>query len=421
LTGLPGGTYREFMPTHGIARLVPLGVALLISWPNVVAQSANWPNFRGPNHDGVTADGDWISDWKSGAPKVNWRADVGAGFSSVAVVDGRVFTMGNRSQVDYVYALEEKSGKVLWNYSYPCTSDDVSNKRGPRATPTVAALRVFTLSHMGHLLCLDYNSGTLIWSRHLVDDLGGNRPLWGYSGSPVVIGDRVIVETGNRKNNASVVALNVANGRVVWSSGSDDAGYSTPTPFKIGDYDGVAVFSGESISGRLVSDGRIVFRSLWRTRDGVNAASPLIWEDKVLVTSGYNSGASLIRSGNNYARAIWSNRLLRSEMSSPVRIGSHVYGFDDGELRCVDLVNGAVKWRSNAYGKGALIAAGGKLIVQAERGALAIVEATPWRMKELGRFPVVNAVDCWTQPVLANGAIYARGGGRLVSVNVGSR
>ena len=408
------------MLLRGIVRFLVCGVALAGPVNPAWAQSLNWPGFRGPNHSGVTDDANWIADWKAAAPKVNWRADVGRGFSSVAVVDGRVFTMGNRAEVDYVYALEEKSGKVLWNYSYPCTSDDVSNKRGPRATPTVAALRVFTLSHMGHLLCLDYNTGRLIWSRHLVDDLGGNRPIWGYSGSPLVIGDRVIVETGNRKN-ASVVALNAANGRVVWASGNDDAGYSTPTPFKVGDYEGVAVFSGESISGRMVADGRILFRSQWRTRDGVNSATPVIWEDKVLVTSGYNSGAALIRFGNNYARALWSNRLLRSEMSSPVRIGSHVYGFDDAELRCIDLVNGAVKWRSNAYGKGALTAAGGRLIVQGERGLLAVVEASPWQLKELGRFAVLNVADCWTQPVLSNGAIYARGGGTLVSVNVGSR
>jgi outer membrane protein assembly factor BamB len=422
LTKIGAGVYRPFMPASR-SRFLALSLLTvsLISFPRpLIAQQFNWPNLRGPAHNGVSGEGDWNWNWKVAAPKVKWRVDLGLGYSAVAVVDGRVFTMGNTKAVDYIYALEEKSGRVLWNYSYPCTSDDISNRRGPRATPTVAGLRVFTLSHMGHLLCLDYNSGRLIWSRTLMKDLGGNRPLWGYSASPLVVGSLVIVETGNRKN-ASVVALNAENGRTVWASGTDDAGYSTPVPFQMGDLGGVAVLSGESISGRLVNNGRILFRSQWRTRDGINVASPLIWEDKVFVTSGYNSGAALNRFGNNYFQALWSNRYFRSEMSSPVLIDGHVYGFDDSELRCVDIVNGVVKWRSNLYGKGALMAAGKRLVVQAENGPLAVVEATPWQFKELARLPIASAKECWTQPVLSNGTIYARVGGSLVAVDVSTK
>lgn len=378
----------------------------------------DWPNYRGPNYDGVSRETDFYWEWNIRKPKLLWQANVGVGFSSVAVSLGKVFTMGNFKDTDHVMAFDEAKGNLLWRYTYPCTAADLSNRPGPRATPTIVGDQVYTLSKLGHLLCLNFDTGHLVWSKHLVSDLGGQLPGWGFSSSPLVLGNLVIVETGNTKGR-SVVALNRLTGNFVWGSGTDRPGYSSPAPFKIGDYDCVAVFSGQSISGRQLSNGRLVWRQPWKTQDDVNAASPIIWENKVFVSSGYNSGCALIRFGNNYVKPIWSNRYMRNKHGSSVLIGSHLYGFDERELRCMDVVTGAVNWRSNLYGAGALTAAGDKLIVQAETGLLAVVKASPWRFQELSRVQATAGKEIWTPPVLANGAIFVRNKGTLLTIDAG--
>lgn len=381
---------------------------------------ADWPNWRGPNHDGVSPESEWLWNWNQVKPKVLWRAQVGFGYSSVAVSTGKVFTMGNVKGSDQILAFDENTGRQVWRYSYPCISVDLDSYPGPRSTPTVAGDQVYTLSRVGHLLCLNFDSGRLQWSKNLQSDFKGNLPVWGYSGSPLAVGNLLIVETGNLKG-GSVIALNRMTGERVWASGNDRPGYSSPVPFQYGASTGVAVFSGQSISGRLLNNGRLIWRYNWKTTDDVHAATPIIWDDKVFISSGYNSGSSLIRFGNNYARPIWSSRYMRNRQSTSVRLESHIYGFDEGELRCMDIVNGAVKWRTKNYGVGSLMLGGDKLIVQAENGVLAVVEASPWQFRELGRVQAFRDTKCWTQPVLANGAIYARHQGSLIAINVGGR
>ena len=394
-------------------------VFLLFSPPDIAAQPYDWPQWRGAKRDGTTIESNWNWNWKVLPPKVKWRASVGLGYSSMAVSVGKVFTMGNVNDVDHVYALNEGNGKVLWTYTYPCPGADADNYRGPRSTPAVDGERVYTLSRVGHLLCINVDSGQLVWSKSLTRDFAGRMPLWGYSGSPLIAGNLLIVENGAYQNNRSVIALNKSNGRLVWASGSDRPGYSSPVPCRIGDVPMVAVFSAQSISGRLLSNGRQVWRYNWKTADDVSAATPIIWEDKVFISSGYNSGCSLVQFGNNYARPVWSNRYMRNHFSSCVLVKSHLYGFDENELRCMDITNGRIKWRTTVYGKGSLIAADDKLIVQAFNGMNAVVEANPWQFKELGRIQILNGKGAWTAPVLANQLLLVRYQSQLVALNIG--
>lgn len=383
-----------------------------------LAHADDWPNWRGLNHDGISQEANFHWDWNRVPPKELWRAPVGLGYSSVAVGTRKVFTMGNVNDTDQILAFNEANGNLVWRYAYPCAAMALDTYRGPRSTPAIAGDQVYTISRLGHLLCLNFDTGQLQWRRDLRGDFKGNLPLWGYSGSPLVMGNLLIVETGNAQGR-SVVALNRMNGKLVWANGSDRPGYSTPVPFKIADYEGVAVFSGQSITGRMLSNGRAIWRQKWTTRDEVQVATPIIFEDKVFVSSGYNSGCALIRFGNNFSGAIWSNRYMRNKHSTCVLIKSHLYGFDEKELCCMDIVNGRVKWRSRKYGSGSLIAAGDKLIVQAENGVIAVVEASPWRFKELGRVQLFRSNQCWTAPVLANGRLFIRNKDTLIALNVG--
>jgi len=382
------------------------------------AQPYDWPQWRGPNRDGKSIESKWNANWKALPPKVKWRANVGQGYSSMAVSVGKVFTLGNENDVDRVTALSEGNGKVLWTYTYPCSATDADNYRGPRSTPTVDGDYVYTLSRLGHLLCINVDSGKLLWSKNLVRDFNGAMSLWGYACSPLIAGSLLIVENGNTAGR-SVIALNKTNGQLVWANGNDRAGYSSPVSCRIGDTPMVAVFSAQSVSGRLLSNGRVVWRYNWKTTDDVSAATPIVWEDKVFISSGYNSGCALIHVGNNFARRIWSNRYMRNHFSSCVLVDSHLYGFDENELRCMDITTGNVKWRTNTYGKGTLIAADGKLIIQAYNGMNAVVEANPWNFKELGRVQVLNGKGAWTAPVLANQLLFVRYQTQLIALNVG--
>jgi outer membrane protein assembly factor BamB len=405
-------------PCLPLFRVTPFWLSLtalvLLAGP---ARSLDWPSWRGPNHDGHSKETEFHWAWNQRAPKVLWRATIGYGYSSVAVSTGKVFTMGNVNGTDQVLAFDVATGRQAWRYTYPCMAVDLDRYPGPRCTPTVAGDQVYTVSRLGHLLCINFDTGQLRWSRDIRNDYKGLLPIWGYCGSPLVQGNLLIVETGNLKGR-SVVALNRLNGNLVWANGTDRTGYSSPVPFMVGDQQGVAVFSGQSITGRLLSNGTPIWRQKWKTTDDVQPASPIIFEDKVFVSSGYNSGCSLFRFGNNFSQTIWSNRYMRNRQSSSVLVNSHIYGFDENELRCMDIVNGAIKWRSRNYGVGSLMAAGDKLIVQAEDGQVAVVQASPWQYKELGRMKAFNDKQCWTQPVVANKTLYVRNKGNLIAYDV---
>lgn len=383
-----------------------------------VAHGLDWPQWRGPGRTGVSTETNWVSEWGKQRLEVFWRANVGAGFSSVATSEGRVYTMGNIRETDTVYCFAEKTGQLLWRYNYPCSATYLDTYRGPRATPTVDGTRVYTLSRLGHLLCLNANTGALIWTKHLVDDFGGRHTLYGYSGSPLVVGNVLVVETGAEKR--SVVGLNKANGRLIWGTGGQTAGYASPVPMQFGANPGVVVFSGQGVVGRNAANGQIVFNQRWTTHNNIHAATPIVWQDKVFISSGYDAGCALLQVGRGGVRPVWSNKYMRNEFSSSVLVGGHVYGFDNRELRCLDLVNGGVKWRTPIYGKGSLTAAGTKLIVQSENGMIAVVEATPWEFKEISKRRIFNSRGTYTVPVLSNGKLFARNQGLLVCINLGA-
>ncbi|MBM3459182.1 MAG: alcohol dehydrogenase, partial [Armatimonadetes bacterium] len=213
--------------------------------------------------------------------------------------------------------------------------------------------------------------------------------------------------------------LNKKTGAVEWASGRGSSGYATPTPFTVAGQSGVAFFSGTGLAGLDPANGRPRWQFRWSTNYDVNAADPLFTSDSVFVSSGYGVGCALVRLTGGPPRPVWQNKNMRNHFHSSILISGAVYGNDDGRLRCLDLASGAEKWGGPAIGKGGLIAASGKLIILTERGELVVAEAKPDRYTELARARVVDRGECWTQPTLANGRIYARShSGELVCVDV---
>ncbi len=373
-------------------------------------RAADWPQWRGPLRIGISKETGLLSKWPAGGPKRVWTASVGEGFSSVAVANGRLYTMGNDGSRDTVYCLNAVTGKKIWTHSYPCESGDHS---GPRATPTLYGTLLYTFSREGHAFCLNAATGKPVWAKNLNPIVGESTPEWGFAGSPLVLGSLVLYNAG-----AAGIALDRHTGVVKWRSGNGPAGYSSPLWFKIGTQRGVALFSGKGLVAVDPANGRVLWRCPWDTSYDVNAADPVFLGNTVFISSNYGRGGARFAVSGSRTTKLWENRNMRNHFSTGVLVGGYLYGNDENTLKCLDLQTGAERWRLRGIGKGGLIAADGKLIVLTERGELIFARAAPDRYTEIARASVLDGT-CWTAPALANGLLYLRNHeGTLVCLNV---
>jgi outer membrane protein assembly factor BamB len=319
-----------------------------------------WPNWRGPDYNGISRETEWDPNWGEEGPKKLWKASVGTGFSTVTVAYGRVFTMGNVDDVDIVSCLDANTGKRVWRHQYVCPKDPNNYEGGPSATPTVYDFKVYTLSKQGHLYCLKVPNGQVAWRKNIRRDFGLKAPKWGFASSPLVLHRMLVLNAG-----AAGIALDARNGKVLWRSAKTQGGYATPVPFQHAGKRYLAIFSRRSLEVVDSQDGRKLCATPWKTKYDVNAADPIISDGKVFISSGYNRGCSLIKIGET-PETLWENRNMRNQFSSSVLLGGYLYGFDESTLRCISFETGDVKWSQEGLGKGSLSAADGKLIVLSE-------------------------------------------------------
>ena len=385
-----------------------------------VAVGDDWPSYRGLNCDGVSVETGWNANALK-QPKIAWKANVGAGAASMVTSNGKLYTMGNKQDQDTVYCFNAETGDVLWKHSYPCPLDKRMFEGGTAATPTVAGKNVYTLSQRGHLFCLDAEKGTVVWSKNLVKDFDGTLSQWHYAGSPLVETNAVIVETGGK--GASVVALDRNTGKTLWKAGSERAGYATPVAFKNKkDKDAVLIFNAAGLVAHDLASGNELWRFKWKTSYDVNAATPLVFDNKVFISSGYNRGCALVDISGGQPKLVVENKQMQAQFPTPILHKGYIYGISGntpgGELRCIDAKDLSAKWDQKGLGTGGLTLAGGKLIVQGEKGDLVIAEASPEGFKELSSAKVLSG-RCWVQPVLSNGRIYTKNNvGEMVAIDV---
>jgi len=385
-------------------------VALLLRI--VPADADDWPFFRGPDFNGVSTESGWLTQWSASGPKIAWRKNVGIGVSSFAVVDNRVITMGNRKDADIVWCFDAGTGRVIWQFTYPCKLDPRQFEGGPASTPTVDGSFVYTLAYDGQAHCLDIEDGRVVWRKHLVDDFGGRYSSWKYAGSPLVIGNLVILDTGADGN--STVALDKTSGRKVWGVDKDLAGYATPVPFEHAGRRGVLVFKARAMVAYDLATGRELWRIIWKVYHDCNASTPTVYGDKLFISTGYggrSARGALFQLGQGQPRQIWLNQDLETKMNSAVVYEGHLYCISErsgGQLMCFDLRDGAEVWAERTFAPyGTLMIADGKLVILDEKGDLVIAEAAPGGYRELARAKILSG-RCWVMPVLANGRIYAK-------------
>jgi outer membrane protein assembly factor BamB len=394
---------------------------LILVLPACSVNAIDWYRWRGPDLNGISKETGWTVAWPKEGPAMLWKASVSTGFSSVAVSQGRVFTMGNESDVDTVYCLDEKTGAVRWKHSYRCELQPKYYEGGPGATPTVDGDRVFTISKNGDVFCFETASGKIVWQKHLQKDLGAKRPEWGFAGSALVLGNKLFLNAGE-----AGAALDKRSGEVLWKSAGTAAGYATPVPLTIEGKSCLAIFAAKALALVEAETGRELWRHPWVTGWDINAADPIVHGDKIFISS-FSRGCALLEASLTKATVLWENKNMGNHFNSCVLVNGSIYGVDGNtdkpgvELRCLDFATGAVQWAQKGVGLGSLMAADQKLIVLSDRGELVVAEASPQSFKTLARAQVLGG-KCWTQPVLSNGRIYCRNAqGTLVCLDVSGK
>lgn len=370
------------------------------------ARADEWPQWRGPRHNGQSSETGWLDAWPAEGPRLQWKAAVGLGFSSFAVAKGRVYTIGHADETDTVFCLDAEKGQVLWYHPYPSDLGAKFFEGGPTSTPTVDGDRVYTISRWGDLFCFDAATGKIVWNRNISKETELPVPSWGYGGSPAIHGDLLLLNIGE-----AGLALEKLTGKGVWQSAGGECGYSTPLP--LGPDSPLFLFS--SATGYLAVDvktGKPAWRIKWLTQYGVNAADPIVDGGSVLISTGYGKGAALFSLAEAEPRNVWQSRALRSQMNPPVLLGGFLYGVDGDDkqkisLKCVEFATGTEKWSQPLAGQGSVMSAGGKLIVLSGDGDLMVAAADPQEFKPVARAKILSG-KCWAAPVLANGRLYAR-------------
>lgn len=381
--------------------------------------AAGWPQWRGLHRDGVVHQSDLLTAWPNRTPRRLWRADLGDGFSSMAVAGGRIWTMYRQGYQEIVVCHDADSGKEVWRFPYSCPrTHDYS---GPRSTPTLDGDRLYTVGESGMLHCLDATTGKRIWARDLLADYPQAERQWGVAFSPLIEGDLVFTNPG-LPNGRSIAALDKKTGMTIWEALDDPAGYSSPIAVTIDGVRQVLFFTAHSVVGVSPRDGTLYWRYSWDTSFGVNAATPLAFRARkgdtvlhyVFVSSGYEKGCVLLKiesdgAGHFTAKRVYEGNQLRSHFSSPVRHGAYIYGLDElKQLTCLDLRTGQVCWQQGGFQKGSLIRVDDYLLVLGEFGKLALVETNPNDYVEKASARVLTSHRCWTLPALANGKLYIR-------------
>ena len=391
------------------------------------ALPGQWPQWRGPNRDGKSPETGLLKQWPEAGPALAWKATgIGTGYSSVAVVGGRVFTMGDLADGEHVIALNVADGKPAWSVKVaPKGSVDYP---GPRATPTVDGQHLYVVAPLGDVVCLEAASGKEVWRKHLENDFGGKHAHWGYAESPLVDGDRLVVTPGGRQG--TLVALDKRTGQKLWQSKewTDEAQYSSVIVAEHGGVRQYIQLTMKTVAGVAADSGKLLWKGAFPGRTAV-IPTPIFHDGHVYVAAGYGVGCALFKinaqGGKFTAQQVYQNKVMKNHHGGVILHEGKVYGHSDSSgWTCQDLLSGKEAWQDKEkLGKGAIAYADGMFYLREEdagKGTIALIEASPEGYKEHGRFdqPDRSGKNTWPHPVVAGGKLYIRDQDTLLCYDV---
>lgn len=421
-----------------VAVALVLGSATASSQPQ--ASRGNWPGWRGPLRDGISTETGLLTSWPpAGPPKVWTATGLGSGYASVSVAGGRIFTTGDRRDGQYAVAVDEASGKVLWSAKLGGANSEEGERGGSRSTPTVEGDLLWLTDSDGHVYCLETATGKERWRRSLTRDFGGRMmTIWGFSESPLLDGDRIVVTPGGPK--AAIVALDKLTGKEIWraatpnlgEAGADGAGYSSIVISNGGGVKQYVQLLGRGLVSVRAADGVFLWNYNRVANNIANISTPIVKDNLVFASTSYDTGSVLLElspAGTGRVQAkpryFLGPGSLQNHHGGFVLIDGYLYGghgHNNGFPVAVDLNTGKNAWgqlRGAGSGSAAVAAAEGLLYFRYESGVMALIEANPAKYTLRSSFPIPNvAGPSWSHPVITGGRLYLREQDRLHAYNI---
>lgn len=380
------------------------------------ARADDWPQWRGPDRNGISKETGLLTSWPAEGPKVLWKVTgLGEGFSTPSVVGNLLLTMGNRDGQENVLAVDvEQNGKIAWATPIGAVRSSGSGYPGPRSTPTVDAGRVYALGLNGDLVCVDLKTGRGLWRQDLVATFGGRVPNWGYSESVLIDGLWVVCTPGGSK--ATIAALLKSTGKPVWASPPGaGAAYASIVKAEYGGVKQYLQFLDSGVFGVSAKDGAPLWRYDAPANGTANIPTPIPYGNFVFAASGYGTGGGAAEISKRGTGFVAAEKFFSSDMTCQhggmIILDGHVYGSSDpGILTCIELKTGETKWRERAPGKCSLIYVDGRLITRSERGEVSLLNISPAGCEIVSQFDEADRSDKpqWPHPVVANGKLYLR-------------
>ncbi|MBI3410735.1 MAG: PQQ-like beta-propeller repeat protein [Planctomycetes bacterium] len=402
--------YQVEIAAGRLGKVQPLEAA---SVKALALQPGDWPGFRGLHRDGRLTGVKIATDWSQNPPKEIWRHRVGPGWSSFTVVGKHLFTQEQRGDTELVVCYDADTGATIWVHKDAARFAEKIGGPGPRATPTFHEGKLFVQGATGMLNCLDAATGQKIWSRNIAMDSEIKPPDWGFASSPLVVQGVVTVFAG-APGGKSVLAYDATSWTPLWQAGEGQRSYCSLHPARLGGVEQVLVCTDLGLTAFQPTSGDILWNHAWNLEGMQRVVQPTIVSDTdVLLGTGFGLGTRRLRVSKQGSawetQEVWLSRAISPYFNDLVIDGGHLYGFDGGFFTCVSLEDGKKKWRARGYGAGQvlLLADQNLLLVVTEKGAVALVEATPDEHREIARFQAIEG-KTWNHPVVAHGKLFVR-------------
>ncbi len=378
--------------------------------------AADWPGFRGPHRDSIATQEVVRTDWNDNPPQQLWQREVGPGWSSFVVAGGYLFTQEQRGDDELVVAYRAECGEEVWTHANTVRHETFLGGTGPRATPTLFDSRLYALGATGILDCLDPLTGAKIWSRDIAADAGTQVPEYGYSGSPLVLDELVVVNPGHNSADSpggrAVVAYDRTTGEIVWQGGGRKVGYAAPRLEVIDGEPQILIYSALGLGSHDPATGAELWWFDWKNSYGNNSIQPILTADDAVFISTEQTGSALLeprKTADGWAvSARWERvNQFKLRYNGGILKDNHVYGLDGGILACFALDEGKRCWKKGRYRFGQILLLRDHLLVLAESGDVVLLDISPQGMEEVARFHAIDG-RCWNHPVVHQGILYVR-------------